>query len=131
MGSSKTPRRRPEPRHGYAKANASITISFIVCTGFVTVLAVLLPRAEPLSASFATPQHERHERARARSAIAAPTSDPATHYIPASSVERPPVVQRARLQMIEPADPARNRPAMHSVNGVDGDRPPRPVPGLR
>jgi hypothetical protein len=57
--------------------------------------------------------------------------DPESQYIAASSVERPAVVHQPPPRVIEPADPARSRPAMHSVNGVDGDRPPRPIPGLR
>jgi hypothetical protein len=32
---------------------------------------------------------------------------------------------------VPPPDPATHRPPMHNPGGVDGDRPPRPVPGLQ
>jgi hypothetical protein len=54
---------------------------------------------------------------------------PAGH-VPAWEVAPPAPASPPARPIRLPDDPARSRPAMHNPGGVDGVRPPRPVPGL-
>jgi len=52
------------------------------------------------------------------------------HHIPAAQVSVPPGVAWTPRPVVEPANPIAQTRAMHNPGGVNGDRPPRPVPGL-
>jgi hypothetical protein len=52
-------------------------------------------------------------------------------HVPAWQVKPPPPEPvPAPAAPVEPPDPATYRPPLHNPGGVDGDRPPRQVPGL-
>lgn len=52
--------------------------------------------------------------------------------VPVSAVNPPPPDPDAPMPPppVEPPNPALHRPPMDNPGGVDGDRPPRPVPGV-
>jgi outer membrane biosynthesis protein TonB len=52
-------------------------------------------------------------------------------HIPAWQVKSPRPEVTPPPTPVPPPDPASHRPPMHNPGGVDGDRPPRPVPGLQ
>jgi len=53
------------------------------------------------------------------------------HQIPAWKVLVPPPVAWTPPPPVEPPNPITHPPPMHNPGGYDGDRPPRPVPGLK
>ncbi|HEY3353531.1 MAG TPA: hypothetical protein VGQ83_09800 [Polyangia bacterium] len=64
-------------------------------------------------------------------ATPANTPPPPPGHIPAWVVKPPrPEPSAPPAPPVEPPDPATHRPPMHNPGGVNGDRPPRPVPGL-
>jgi hypothetical protein len=52
--------------------------------------------------------------------------------VPPWEVDPPPPDPSAPLppDPVDPPNPAEHRPPLHNPGGVNGDRPPRPVPGL-
>jgi len=89
------------------------------------------PGASGASSAAERPSLGGGAAAGARGGATGEGADGSEHYLPASEVDPPEDVdQPPPPPPADTRDPSTYRPPMHNPNGVNGDRPPRPVPGL-
>jgi hypothetical protein len=100
-------------------------------------LASPAPRTSAPGSGFPRQSQGQYQGGQPLPGTAAPVKEGSTrssspHYVPASRLQPPGADPHPVLPPTpqEPPDPVTHQPPMHNPGGVDGDRPPRAVPGI-